>query len=108
MKCLDTGDFFKAWGGISSLQLGLPAMWTKSRGRNHSFHELARWLSGGPAQLVGLENHKGAIAVGYDADMVVWNSEKRFLVNGKMLHYRLEIDALSEPTFARREWKQLS
>jgi allantoinase len=88
MKCLDTGDFFKAWGGISSLQLGLPALWTKSRGRNHSFHELARWLSGGPAQLAGLEKHKGAIAVGYDADMVVWNSEKRFVVNGKMLHHR--------------------
>jgi allantoinase len=88
MKCLDTGDFFKAWGGISSLQLGLPAMWTKSRGRNHSFHELARWLSGGPAQLAGLEKRKGAIAVGYDADMVVWNAEKRFVVNSKMLHHR--------------------
>src|ERR1700730_5361174 len=34
MKCLDTGDFFKAWGGISSLQLSLPVMWTKLSGRN--------------------------------------------------------------------------
>jgi allantoinase len=24
LKCVETGDFMKAWGGISSLQLGIP------------------------------------------------------------------------------------
>ena len=33
LKCLDTGDFGAAWGGISSLQLGLSAVWTEARRR---------------------------------------------------------------------------
>jgi allantoinase len=88
MKCLDTGDFFKAWGGISSLQLGLPVMWTKLSGRNYSLKHLVRWMCSGPARLVGLENHKGAIAIGYDCDIVVWNPEIRFIVRPKMLYHR--------------------
>jgi allantoinase len=88
MKCLDAGDFFKAWGGISSLQLGLPAMWTKLSGRNYSLKHLVRWMCSGPARLAGLEKHKGAIAIGYDADIVVWNPEKRFIVRPKMLQNR--------------------
>ncbi len=88
MKHLDTGDFLKAWGGIASLQLGLPAMWTKLKGRNHSLKHLARWMSSGPARLAGLEKHKGAIAIGYDADIVVWNPEKRFVVRPQMLQHR--------------------
>jgi allantoinase len=88
MKCLDTGDFFKAWGGISSLQLSLPVMWTKLSGRNYSLNHLAHWMCSGPARLVGLEKQKGAIAAGYDADLVVWNPEKRFIVRPKMLQHR--------------------
>ncbi len=88
MKCLDTGDFFKAWGGISSLQLGLPVMWTKSRRRKHTFRHLAQWMSAGPARLAGLEKRKGAIAPGYDADMVIWNPKERFVVQSKMLQHR--------------------
>lgn len=88
MKCLDTGDFFKAWGGISSLQLGLPAVWTKMKRGNDSLLRLARWMCAGPAKLAGLETQKGAIATGYDADLVVWNSEKRFVVRPRMLQHR--------------------
>ncbi|HLJ24744.1 MAG TPA: allantoinase AllB [Candidatus Acidoferrales bacterium] len=88
MKCLQTGDFFKAWGGISSLQLSLPVMWTKLSGRNYSLNHLARWMSSGPARLIGLEDHKGSIAAGYDADVVVWNPEKRFIVHPRMLQHR--------------------
>lgn len=88
MKCLDTGDFFKAWGGISSLQLGLPAIWTKMKRGRDSLSQLARWMCSGPAKLAGLEKRKGAIAAGYDADLVVWNPEKRFVVRPKMLLHR--------------------
>jgi allantoinase len=88
MKCLYTGDFFKAWGGISSLQLGLPAMWTKLSGRNFPYKHLVRWMCSGPAQLAGVEKHKGAIAPGYDADIVIWNPEKRFIVRPEILQHR--------------------
>jgi len=88
MKCLDSGDFFKAWGGIASLQLGLPAMWTKMRAQKYTLEQLAHWMCAGPARLVGLDKHKGAIAKGYDADIVIWNPEKSFTVRPKMLQHR--------------------
>jgi allantoinase len=110
-KCLDTGDFFGAWGGISSLQLGLPVMWTKLSGRNYSLKHLVRWMSSGPARLAGLEKHKGAIALGYDADIVVWNPEKPFIVRPKMLQHRHKLTpyanqslrGIVEATFLRGE-----
>ena len=88
MKCLDSGDFFKAWGGIASLQLGLPAMWTKMRARKYSLNHIAQWMSAGPARLAGLEARKGAIAEGYDADIVIWNPDKNFTVHQNMLWHR--------------------
>jgi allantoinase len=111
MKCLDTGDFFKAWGGISSLQLGLPAIWTKMKRGNNSLSKLACWMSSGPAKLVGLEKHKGSIVAGYDADIVVWDPGKRFVVRPKMLHHRhkltpyasCEMRGTVEATFLRGE-----
>jgi allantoinase len=88
MKCLDSGDFLKAWGGISSLQLGLPILWTKLNGQNGSLNQLLSWMCSGPARLAGLEKHKGAIAIGCDADIVVWNPRKRFIVRPAMLQHR--------------------
>jgi allantoinase len=88
MKCLDTGDFFKAWGGIASLQLGLPVLWTKMSRQNFSLEHLARWMCSGPAQMVGLEKQKGAIAQGCDADLVVWNPQKSFTVEREMIQHR--------------------
>jgi allantoinase len=111
MKCLDSGDFFKAWGGISSLQLGLPVMWTKLSGRNYSLKHLVRWMCSGPACLAGLEKRKGAIATDYDADIVVWNPEKRFIVRSKILQHRHKLTPYAnhplrgvvEATFLRGE-----
>jgi allantoinase len=111
MKCLDTGDFFKAWGGISSLQLGLPIMWTKSRRRNYTLGHLAQWMSAGPARLVGLEKRKGTVAAGYDADFVVWNPNKKFIVRPEMLLHRHKVTPYAhealfgevEATFLRGE-----
>jgi len=111
LKCPDTGDFLKAWGGIASLQLGLPAVWTKMRARKYPLANLARWMCNGPARLAGLEKYKGAITVGYDADIVVWNPEKRFVVRAKMLHHRHKLTpymneslhGVVEATFLRGE-----
>jgi allantoinase len=88
MKCTDTGNFFQAWGGISSLQLGLPVMWKKLSGRKYSIQHLVRWMSSGPARLAGLEKQKGAIAPGFDADIVIWNPERVFTLRPKMMFHR--------------------
>jgi allantoinase len=88
LKLRDEGDFLSAWGGISSLQLRLPVMWTHASERGHSFNQLAEWLAHAPARLAGLDKKKGAIAEGLDADLVIWNPEETFRVAPAMLQHR--------------------
>jgi allantoinase len=88
MKLRDEGDFLRAWGGIASLQLRLPAVWTGARARGYPPERLAAWLSAGPARLAGLAGRKGAIAAGHDADLVLWHPEEEFVVNQAVLHHR--------------------
>jgi allantoinase len=82
------GDFFSAWGGIASLQLALPAVWTGLRARGGAPERLAEWMSAAPARLVGLNHRKGALSAGYDADIVVWDPEATFVVNPALLLHR--------------------
>jgi allantoinase len=88
LKGLDQGDFLGAWGGIASLQLRLPAVWTLARARGHQPERLLSWLCEGPARLVGLGGIKGTIAAGADADLVIWRPEEEFQVEADMLRHR--------------------
>jgi allantoinase len=87
LKGLDVGDFRAAWGGISSLQLGLAAVWTAARRRGHSLVDVATWMAERPAALVGLR-HKGLIAAGCDADFAVLAPDEAFTVDPGALHHR--------------------
>jgi allantoinase len=87
MKVLDTGDFGAAWGGISSLQLGLPVMWSAARKRGYSLADIVRWMAERPAALAGLP-HKGRLAVGGDADFAVFAPDQEFVVDPARLHHR--------------------
>jgi allantoinase len=88
LKQLETGDFTTAWGGIASLQLALPALWTSGRNRGASIPQIAQWLCEGPAVLAGLQDKKGRIAAGYDADLVVWDPDKSFTVTAEGLYHK--------------------
>jgi allantoinase len=111
LKCCNSGDFLRAWGGISSLQLSLPALWTQARARGHRVEKLTEWLCRAPARLAGLEKRKGSIAVGYDADLVVWNPEAALEVKPEELHHRHKLtpyrartlQGVVEATFLRGE-----
>jgi allantoinase len=88
MKRLNEGSFRNAWGGIASLSLALPIMWTEASKRGFSLLDLARWMAEEPARLVGCDSRKGRIAAGYDADFVVFDSEREFIASEDRLHYR--------------------
>ncbi|MFD3694601.1 allantoinase AllB [Streptomyces sp. NPDC058646] len=94
---LKTGDFATAWGGISSLQLGLPAIWTEARRRGRSLEDVVRWMSSAPAALAGLAQ-KGAIEPGRDADFAVLAPEETFTVDPAELHHRNRITAYAGKT----------
>ena len=91
MKLPAEGDFMRAWGGISSLQLRLPIVWSEARRRGFSLLDITRWLCYEPARLVGLEKRKGSIAEGHDADLVIWDPEAEFTVAPAALQHRHKI-----------------
>ncbi|WP_433791204.1 allantoinase AllB [Actinoplanes sp. CA-252034] len=87
LKRQDTGDFAAAWGGIASVQLGLPVIWTAAAERGHTLADVVKWMARRPADLVGLR-HKGRIAVGADADLVAFEPDETFVVDAHALHHR--------------------
>ena len=89
------GDFFAAWGGIASLQLSLCAVWTGARARRLKPERIAEWMSTAPARLAGLQSRKGALAAGYDADIILWDPEARFVVDPTELLHRHKVTPYS-------------
>ena len=88
MKGLADGSFKTAWGGIASLSVALPVMYTEARARGFTLVDIARWMAEAPAKLARCDKQKGRIAAGYDADFVVFEPEDEFEISRDRLHYR--------------------
>ncbi|MCZ7434310.1 allantoinase AllB [Streptomyces sp. WMMC1477] len=97
---LKVADFGQAWGGISSLQLGLPAVWTEARRRGHRAEDVVRWMSSAPAALAGLDRTKGGIVPGRDADFAVLAPDETFTVDPAELHHRNQVTAYAGRTLS--------
>ena len=88
LRLREVGDFLAAWGGIASVQLRLPAVWTFARERGFTVGDVTRWTSEAPARLIGLEDRKGRLVPGADADMVVWHPDREFTVEEAGIRHR--------------------
>jgi allantoinase len=87
-KALQDGDFARAWGGISSLGLGLSVVWTEAVSRGFDVADLARWMAAAPAQLCGLDAVKGALRAGVEADFVLFDPDEPWTVRPEDLWTR--------------------
>jgi allantoinase len=88
MKRLEEGNFQTAWGGIASLSVTLPVMWTEASSRGFSLVDIARWMAEEPARLAGCDSRKGRLAAGFDADFAIFDPKAEFVVSQDRLYYR--------------------
>ncbi len=105
-KRLDTGDFGDAWGGIASIQLGLPAVWTEAARRGVGLDRVAAWMAAAPAALTGLAD-RGAIVPGLRADLCVFAPDECFTVDPAALRHRNPVSPYAGQTLrgaVRQTW----
>jgi len=88
LKQTASGNLLEAWGGISGVQFSLPVVWTEAKKRGFDLTEISALMSGNVANFIGFGGSKGQIKKGYDADLVVWDPEKKFVVSADSILYR--------------------
>jgi allantoinase len=88
MKELESGRWDRAWGGIASLSIALPVVYTGAAQRGYSLGDLARWLSVAPARLAGFEARAGALLPGREANFVIFDPDASHTISAADLHFR--------------------
>ncbi len=99
VKEIQSGNFMKAWGGISSIQYALPVLWTAALKHNCTITDMAKWLSEKPSRLPNLSS-KGKLEKGFDADFVVWNPEEKFIVTENNMYHKHKISPYLNETLS--------
>jgi allantoinase len=111
MKQRGGGSFRDAWGGIASLQLSLPIIWTDAMKHGFAINHVCRWMCEQPARIAGLAHRKGSIRAGLDADLVIFNPDRTQQVDAARLEHRHPVtpysgetlEGIVEMTFVRGE-----
>jgi allantoinase len=92
MKRRAEGRWDSAWGGIASLGLALPVLWTamarRGLGLAAGMERVGKWMAVGPARLAGLAGRKGALTAGADADFLVFDPDAEWKVAPEDLRFR--------------------
>ncbi|KAF9071739.1 allantoinase [Rhodocollybia butyracea] len=91
LKKIEEGDIMSAWGGISTLGLGLSLLWTEGSKRGVSLSQIIDWTSVKTARHAGLCDQKGKLQTGYDADFIIWNPDAEFTVTKDSLNFKNKI-----------------
>ncbi|KAJ1674569.1 Allantoinase [Spiromyces aspiralis] len=84
----DEGDFLKAWGGIASVGIGLPLLWTEGLKRGLTLQDIVRLLSEKTAKHSGIAHRKGSLEAGKDADVTIWSPEQPVIITKEKVHFR--------------------
>ena len=92
----ERGDFFASWGGISSVGLGLPILWTEATSRGSrkssiSILDVVRLCALNTSKQVGLSHKKGALRPGMDADVCVFDDTATFVVGREQMIFRNKV-----------------
>lgn len=104
LKGMEKGDFFEAWGGISSVGFGLPILYTEGSKLTPpvSMAEISKWCSWNTAKQVGLSHRKGKIALGYDADILIFNPDTTYMVENQKTFFKNKLSAYHGQQFKGR------
>ena len=89
----EDGDFFTAWGGVSSVGLGLSILWTSGLKYNITTPQVVSWCCKNTAKQVGLQHQKGELAVGLDGDVCVFDDDGEFVVGREEMLFRNKCSA---------------
>ena len=87
-KQLESGDFFKAWGGISGLQFSLPVLFTESKTRGLALEKLILLLTKKSAKFLGIDHKKGELKAGFDADITIWDDASAFKITEDLIQHK--------------------
>jgi len=88
LKKLDTGNFMQAWGGIASLQLSLPLIWTFGKQYSMTILDICSKMSLRTAKLLHIDDIVGSIEIGKQADFVVWDPNAVWTVKKEDLYMK--------------------
>ncbi len=88
VKKLEEGNFMKAWGGIAGLQFTLPVIWTAGQKKGLSLERLIPLLTINPAIFLGLDDKKGKLEKGFDADITIWDEKTTFKITKKIIQHK--------------------
>jgi dihydropyrimidinase len=90
-KELGKDDFSKIPNGVPGIEDRMPILWTYGVGKGRiSLNRLVELCCTNPAKVFGLYPHKGTIAVGADADVVIWDPAAKKKMGVKTSHQRTD------------------
>ncbi|KAK0625215.1 allantoinase-like protein [Bombardia bombarda] len=108
LKVEGQGDFFAAWGGISSVGLGLPILYTAAAERAArgdvvpSIVDIVRLCSQATAKQVGLAHRKGGLKAGMDADVCVFDDADEWTLHTGDMRWKNKCSPWEGHTFKGR------
>lgn len=90
-KELGRDDFTKIPNGLPGIQDRMPVLWTTGvRSGRITANQFVAYMSTNPAKIFGLYPRKGALLEGSDADVVIWDPEKKVKYGVAMSHQRTD------------------